>query len=554
MIRDPIDQLKEVHSYMIQEEFDSQQNARRNRARTTGLPFDEFVRDPESTTKCFEKFRCGKNGEKWNVDCSRNCRRLGDFVHVDWLQEWYKHFKDQILVIRVEDFEKEPDRVMRMIEEHLFIQKNNYDFKSIEDVQMDLPKPGDYLLMRMAPKKTAKPRVKTMDYRIQNPLSIEKVGYNYSSVDVETRHMLRVFYQPHIERLEEFLQRPLHFPKPDDGKSILAPDTKSHCFKYKKDVNACYNTGSSFKTPCFYVEGERKCVPYFIIIGWPKSGTSSLYYYITQHPFAMSANVKETDYFQHWINKGAKPEYYSSLFPVVRHPEMITGEATSKYGHNLHTATNMIEILPYVKLIAMLRDPTEQIYSNHLMNNDVIKEHGGKGMAPFEEWIKANRPFEECLAKAGCRFKKPQEWKPECTFNCMKFGSNIYVDWLEHWFKIYPRDQIMVILTEELESDAKGVVERVRQFLGLPAYDFSTILKTVVNVRGTQRGIYSVVEAEQYNDTRKIGDPYSLETRLHLARFYHPHNMRLAHLLGRTSLPWWTPTEAESAIRQRDGK
>eukprot|EP00002_Diphylleia_rotans_P006216 TRINITY_DN1557_c0_g1_i3.p1 TRINITY_DN1557_c0_g1~~TRINITY_DN1557_c0_g1_i3.p1 ORF type:complete len:594 (-),score=75.92 TRINITY_DN1557_c0_g1_i3:1057-2838(-) len=376
MLRDPLYSLYEYHSSLITSEFEKlRENGRLLKERVWVRPFDEFVRNHEFTSKCFQSFGCGENGESWNKDCTVNCRRYGNHVHVDWLQKWFSTFSaDQILVIRAEDLDEDPVQVMRAIESHLYLNEHNYDLSALLEMKENRGLVGDLQLLHYAPRRTAKPKVQTMDYRIQNPLTSDKVSYNSTVLDFQTETLLRKFFKPHIERLEILLKRKLNYPMEAISSKNQDPDAKKHCFKYDDETNACYTIDKNFKNPCFYIKGERKCVPYFIIIGWPKSGTSSIYYYLTQHPYVLAAEVKETDYFEHWINIDAGPAYYASLFKAIRHPETITGEATSKYGHDLRAPVRMYGFVltkqfdrnPFSRLLSCMKGRNSREYQIYI--------------------------------------------------------------------------------------------------------------------------------------------------------------------------------------------
>ncbi|HBE53503.1 MAG TPA: sulfotransferase, partial [Cyanobacteria bacterium UBA11369] len=65
----------------------------------------------------------------------------------------------------------------------------------------------------------------------------------------------------------------------------------------------------------------------FIIIGAQKSGTTSLYNYLIQHPQVVPARTKEVHYFDLNFDKGI--EWYQEQFhPCDRQHNLITGEAS----------------------------------------------------------------------------------------------------------------------------------------------------------------------------------------------------------------------------------
>eukprot|EP00002_Diphylleia_rotans_P026718 TRINITY_DN5343_c0_g1_i1.p1 TRINITY_DN5343_c0_g1~~TRINITY_DN5343_c0_g1_i1.p1 ORF type:complete len:779 (-),score=131.73 TRINITY_DN5343_c0_g1_i1:291-2627(-) len=479
-------------------------------------PFDEFIRNPQFTSICWEKNGCKPDGSSWSYECTKKCRRYGEAIYVDWLKNWFSVFpKKQILVLQTEEMKKNPLAVMRKVEEHLSLPPHDYGhlFDTIVNVAENR---GIY----------------TVDgaHVLHNKSSDSQIP------DWDTRQMLRKFYEPHVERLEQFLGQKFNWPKASPSLAQL-PDSKNHCFNYSNKTKACYSINPRFKNPCFYLDGQKKCLPYYAIIGWPKSGTSSLYWYLNQHPNVEPCAVKETDYFEYWIDVDATPKYYTSLFPKIKSPFNITGEATTKYGPSLKTPRRMYEMLPHVRLIAMLRDPVEQLYSNYLMSQSWMAEHKYSPLAPFDEWIAEKTDTESCFAKHGCSMSNPGQWKKECTYSCPRLGEGIYVDWLEHWLSVYPKEQLLVLETEEMKKNGSALLNRVVEYLSLDPFDFGDALHHVVNVRGPQRGIYSVANETVLEQDQK-DDEMKPQTREMLTRFYAPHNKRLETLLGRKLVHW----------------
>lgn len=143
--------------------------------------------------------------------------------------------------------------------------------------------------------------------------------------------------------------------------------------------------------------------PSFIIIGCVKCGTSSLYRYLNDHPQILPCKTKEPGYFN---NRGLlrliwKYRRYKNLFPKMNHKEAVgewldlgkdlkmhpsqfkkkilddktyfTGEATA----NTFTCANprwVKMILPKVKLILLLRDPSDRFISHTTCYNGFIRK------------------------------------------------------------------------------------------------------------------------------------------------------------------------------------
>lgn len=77
-------------------------------------------------------------------------------------------------------------------------------------------------------------------------------------------------------------------------------------------------------------EEARFCQPSFLIIGAGKSGTSSLYYYLQEHPQVEAAKMKQVQYFDHQFQRSAD-WYYRKHFPQSMPEGHVTGESSPGY-------------------------------------------------------------------------------------------------------------------------------------------------------------------------------------------------------------------------------
>jgi Sulfotransferase family len=139
--------------------------------------------------------------------------------------------------------------------------------------------------------------------------------------------------------------------------------------------------------------------PNFFIIGAAKAGTTSLYQYLAQHPDIYMSPIKEPNYFSTEINfEDVRPEVqerikllkidaylkgdmkrtihrafiknqnqYESLFRFVANQKAI-GEASASYLYSPEAANAIKKYNPDAKIIIVLRNPVQRIYSHYLMD------------------------------------------------------------------------------------------------------------------------------------------------------------------------------------------
>lgn len=144
---------------------------------------------------------------------------------------------------------------------------------------------------------------------------------------------------------------------------------------------------------------ERMIFPNFLIIGAAKSGTTSLYHYLKQHPEIYLSPVKEPKFFcfyqekLDWQGPGDQKailnyvtdiDQYFSLFEGVRN-ETAIGEATPWYIYSESAVKKIKAFIPDAKLIAILRDPAERAYSHFL---HLLRE-GREPLADFQDALDA---------------------------------------------------------------------------------------------------------------------------------------------------------------------
>lgn len=247
--------------------------------------------------------------------------------------------------------------------------------------------------------------------------------------------------------------------------------------------------------------GERG-LPAFIIIGAQKAGTTSLFKYLRQHPNILPAHKKEVKFFD--CNFGRGLNWYRSHFPYASELQegRITGEASPHYLSHPLAPQRVASILPDVKLIALLRNPVERAYSHYQLN-----------VRRRRERLSFAEALEQEEARLGDILQRIRSGEEVPLFNFLHYAytyKGMYAEQLENWLAVFPREQILILKSEDLFTNPAAVFAQVLAFLGLPPWEPKHF--------------------EKYNTGRYTGmDP---EIRQRLLEFYQPHNQRLYQLLG----------------------
>ena len=255
-------------------------------------------------------------------------------------------------------------------------------------------------------------------------------------------------------------------------------------------------------------------LPDFIIVGAQKSGTTTLYSFVTKHPAVTHAAKKEIHYFDIYHDLGEL--WYRSKFPTNlskrRHykktgQKILSGEASPTYLFFPTIPSRMKDILPGAKLIVILRNPVDRTYSHYHHNVRSNKE-----TLPFEKAIE--------LEEERCAREREQMIKdPGFVANYYKrysyLARGVYADQLERWFEHYDRKQFLILATDDLRKNPQQILDQVFNFLEVPPFQIG-------DVRDKNTGSY-----EKMNES----------TRKFLVEYFKPHNDRLYKLLQR-SFDW----------------
>ena len=257
----------------------------------------------------------------------------------------------------------------------------------------------------------------------------------------------------------------------------------------------------------YAITSPMRSLPDFIIIGAVRCGTTSLYYNLCEHPSILPAAYDELGFFDSNFHLGLN--WYRSMFPTIKKKNQvisrtghcITGEDTPFYFWNSLAAERILKILPNVKLIAILRNPIDRAYSNY----HVGIKYGNEALS-FEEAI--NWEIKN-LEQKNLRGK--ENWMNKFNHPRSYVIKGLYSEQLDIWFKLFQKEQILVISTEEMAINPNKTVNEIFQFLNMPKYDLQHPQKK---------------KFESYPKMKP-------ETRKLLAEFYNPYNEKLFKMISK---------------------
>jgi hypothetical protein len=257
---------------------------------------------------------------------------------------------------------------------------------------------------------------------------------------------------------------------------------------------------------------RQRMLPVFLMIGAQRSGTSTLYQSIGDHPGILPAAAKEIHFFD--LNFAQGLRWYRAYFPLQRSAAraraqgwqpVITGEASPYYLFHPLAAERAGAILPDAKLIAILRNPIDRGYSHYHKQLRAKRE-----TLSFEEAVDAEPTrlageFERLRTVAGYR-SKSHRW-----FSYL--SRDHYLEQLQRWTQHYPRERLLVVSSEEYYRQPQAVFDQIFDFLQVPR----------VSLPGHQPSVASAPGYPKMNP----------DTRARLVEQFRPLNERLYEFVGR---------------------
>lgn len=225
-------------------------------------------------------------------------------------------------------------------------------------------------------------------------------------------------------------------------------------------------------------------LPNFLIIGAPKAGTTSLYHNLKAHPQVFMPLLKEVNYFnEDKAETEAGLKYYTSLFEDVS-DEKALGEASTWYLFDEKSPERIQALLPDVKLIAILRNPAERIYSEYWMRRrrDVLDIN-------IEQGSIANHFSQLIQDRSKENFIYFFYWKS-----------------LNRYLQLFDRSQIKVCLFEDLKQDPQSLYAELCDFLEVDKNQLPAPSDKIYNKGGNAKNgaLFNVFENIRYKYAKEL--------------------------------------------------
>ncbi|MCW9706397.1 sulfotransferase domain-containing protein [Fodinibius salsisoli] len=293
------------------------------------------------------------------------------------------------------------------------------------------------------------------------------------------------------------------------------------------------------------------------IAGAAKSGTTTLYYLLEQHPEVAVPAVKEPNYFSNIDNNedpvkaGTGPgddstvwtrsqqEYHNLYRPSDKHTVKL--DASVSYLYSTTAAEQIATYDPDSRIIIVLRNPTERAFSHykHLLRDG-----------------RETEPFEEALALEQSRIDKGWEFSWHLT------AMGMYSQQIQRYLDHFDAEQLHIITLKDIKNDLPDVISDITDFLGLSPFEYdlerqernasgvarSWILSRMVNwVLGYKATINKIIPPKLSHKALQLFRSFNIkkgnleiseDTRRELATTFKEDINKTESLIGRSLKGW----------------
>jgi hypothetical protein len=183
-------------------------------------------------------------------------------------------------------------------------------------------------------------------------------------------------------------------------------------------------------------------------------------------------------------------------FPRVPQGErFLTGEASPSYFDCREAPERLYGAFGQVKLIVLLRNPVDRAISHFYRLAGLNWEYRSFDRAIRDDLERLNRNPEYIIGEEPGNY----------------LARGRYVEFIKNWLAFFPREQLLILQSEDFYAGAAATVKQVLEFLDVPEYQL----------------------AEYKNANPGSYRPVSESVRCWLSDYFKPYNQQLEEYLGR---------------------
>ncbi|MBX7141699.1 MAG: sulfotransferase [Chitinophagales bacterium] len=288
-------------------------------------------------------------------------------------------------------------------------------------------------------------------------------------------------------------------------------------------------------------------LPNFFIVGAPKAGTTSLYYYLKRHPEVFMSSLKEPNFFSYdetikqnlyHKEKGVSElEDYKKLFAGANGQYKAVGEASVSYLFYPSVPGRIRQMVPDARIIMSLRNPVERAFSHYFMEHKL-----GYVNVSLEDIV---------FKRTGHKFA--HLWYQQYV------ELGLYYEQVKRYLETFQPEQVCIFIYDELSENMHDSILRVFDFLNIdksympelegryntystPRNKLFHFLYAQKKLRTMARSLIPSGSVEAIKNlflTRSKGGEKKQEIIEELKRIYKPDIKKLEGLLNKNLSIWY---------------
>lgn len=271
-------------------------------------------------------------------------------------------------------------------------------------------------------------------------------------------------------------------------------------------------------------------LPGFLVIGSQKAGTTSLHHALDLHPEVFVPAQKELCFFYTDDEVAKGIDHYARYFESAPSGARAVGEASPGYVCYPGAAGRIAAALPEAKLILTVRNPIDRGYSQYWDNR--------RRLAEPARWAEVSLGLTD-----------------DPVFRPGRLGyvaRGVYMQYVRRYLACFPREQLLMVVFDDLKADFAGEMRRVFEFIGVdPEVEVPVQKRNPASMyknpaarwffdhpaatRRLPRGARGALLRGSKETFRT--PPMDPDARARLVEFYRPYNAELEAFLGR-ALDW----------------
>jgi len=241
-------------------------------------------------------------------------------------------------------------------------------------------------------------------------------------------------------------------------------------------------------------------LPDFLVVGAMKSGTTSLYAYLIQHPQISKPNHKEIYFFSTDLYyQGIK--WYKAHFPLKTIQNTLTFEASTDYIFVPKAVKRIHQCLPNVKIILLLRNPVDRAVSHYFHEIQRYREH--LSISEALQYEKHRLPQLETILERDIKY---DNYKNDPFIHFSYQSRGLYIEQIKRFLGYFPKNRLLIINSEKFYAQPNDVMTQIYHFLDLnPDY----IVKDFTPRNVTPNSIKTHIPKNVYNYLNDYFKPYN---------------------------------------------